>query len=316
MSGIPSIHFNHQKTNQSEIEFIPLSRLFNFSRLFQTQEKNRNPEENEGLLERKHDSQKPHRISFFLIVFIEEGNGTHMVDFKDYRFSKGSVIFIQREQVHSFDFSSKPKGTAIVFTQAFLDNVHANMRLPNYTPTHLNSSHSALLDLDDKNFVRGRTLIEQTIEELDSDTPEPLIVMYLFSAFALILHRLRPEVRQDKLTHQQSVKFARYFELLQQHYQRVRDANWYAAQVNTTYKTLNQICKTATGMTAKQLIDSFTVLEMKRQMVVNSTTSQQMAYDFGFDDASNFVKYFKNHTFMTPSDFQKRYKTPSIESGL
>ncbi|PSV49426.1 hypothetical protein C9J47_02345 [Photobacterium indicum] len=27
--------------------------------------------------------------------------------------------------------------------------------------------------------------------------------------------------------------------------------------------------------------------------------SQQMAYDFGFEDASNFVKYFKNHTKQT-----------------
>jgi AraC family transcriptional regulator, transcriptional activator of pobA len=35
--------------------------------------------------------------------------------------------------------------------------------------------------------------------------------------------------------------------------------------------------------------------------------SQQMAYDFGFEDASNFVKYFKNHTKQTPSQFQKQY---------
>jgi AraC-like DNA-binding protein len=51
---------------------------------------------------------------------------------------------------------------------------------------------------------------------------------------------------------------------------------------------------------------------MKRQLVVSNITSQKMALDFGFEDASNFVKYFKNHTQMTPSEFQKKYSKPSL----
>ena len=247
-----------------------------------------------------------------MIIFIEQGSGTHMVDFEDYPFRRGSVLFVQREQVHAFDFSNQPQGTAVLFTQAFLDNVHANMRLPNYTPTHLNKAHSALLALDETHCDRTLNLLSQIRVELSDQNTDPLIVMYLFSALALVLHRLRPEVKQDQLNPQQSIKFARYFELLESHYLRVRDANWYANQINTTYKTLNQICKVATGLTAKQIIDSFTVLEMKRQLVVTSITSQKMASDFGFDDASNFVKYFKNHTSMTPSEFQKKYAKPSL----
>ncbi|PMG97768.1 AraC family transcriptional regulator [Vibrio lentus] len=290
---IPNIGFNHEKTAQAELELIPLSRLYSDHTI-------------------SHDPQQPHRVSFFMIIFIEQGSGTHMVDFEDYPFRRGSVLFVQREQVHAFDFSNQPQGTAVLFTQAFLDNVHANMRLPNYTPTHLNKAHSALLALDETHCDRTLNLLSQIRVELSDQNTDPLIVMYLFSALALVLHRLRPEVKQDQLNPQQSIKFARYFELLESHYLRVRDANWYANQINTTYKTLNQICKVATGLTAKQIIDSFTVLEMKRQLVVTSITSQKMASDFGFDDASNFVKYFKNHTSMTPSEFQKKYAKPSL----
>ncbi|WP_425440587.1 hypothetical protein [Photobacterium indicum] len=57
-----------------------------------------------------------------------------MVDFAHHAFSAGSIIFLQREQVHAFDFSSKPVGKVLLFTQAFLDQLHANMRLSNYTP--------------------------------------------------------------------------------------------------------------------------------------------------------------------------------------
>nr|PMH44182.1 hypothetical protein BCU66_04350 [Vibrio sp. 10N.286.49.B1]PMH82389.1 hypothetical protein BCU58_18500 [Vibrio sp. 10N.286.48.B7] len=62
----------------------------------------------------------------------------------------------------------------------------------------------------------------------------------------------------------------------------------------------------------KQALDSYTTIEMKRRLVISSTTTQQMAYDFGFEDASNFVKYFKNLMGSTPTQFQKRFN----KSGL
>jgi methylphosphotriester-DNA--protein-cysteine methyltransferase len=136
--------------------------------------------------------------------------------------------------------------------------------------------------------------------------------MYLFSALALTLHRLRPELEQHKLSQEQNTRFARFFELMQDNFQKVRDANWYANQLNTTYKTLNQVCKLATGLTTKQMIDAFTVIEIKRRLIINNTTSQQLAYNFGFDDASNFVKYFKNLTDLTPSQFYQKYNKPII----
>ncbi|MEL0611361.1 helix-turn-helix domain-containing protein, partial [Vibrio echinoideorum] len=73
-----------------------------------------------------------------------------------------------------------------------------------------------------------------------------------------------------------------------------------------------QVFKVANGLTSKQIIDSFTVLEMKSNLVINNITSQNMASDFGFEDASNFVMYFNIHTQMTPSDYQKKYSKPSL----
>jgi len=290
---IPKIGFNHEKTNQAEFEIVDLESLY--QRDFGN-----------------HHPQHPHRINFFNLLYIEQGEGSHMVDFEEYPFSAGSFIFVQREQVHAFDFNSKAKGKTLLFTQAFLDQVHANMRLPNYTPTHLNCHHSPLIKLDKENNQRCQTLINEIIKETREPQADALIVMYLFSALSLILHRLRPELRHDKLSHVQSTKFAHFLDFLFMNFKKIRDANWYAGQINTTYKTLNQICKLATDLTAKQLIDSYTIIEIKRHLVVNPVTSQQIAYDFGFEDASNFVKYFKKQTNLTPSQFQKKYYQPML----
>ncbi|MGF1806230.1 helix-turn-helix transcriptional regulator [Aliivibrio sifiae] len=291
--NIPNVGFNHDKSNNAELEIIELSSLYERTSL-------------------SHDPEAPHRVSFFMFLYIEEGEGTHMVDFQEYPFRAGSMIFVQREQVHAFDLSSKPKGKVLLFTQAFLDNVHTNMRLPNYTPTHLNQQHTPLLCLDAVNNKRSQTLINEITTEIKLDNSDPLLIMYLFSALALLLHRLRPEMRHDKLSTEQSLKLARFFTLMQKHFGHIRDANWYANQINTTYKTLNQVCKVATGLTAKQMIDAFILIEMKRRLIVTNAPSQQIAYDFGFEDASNFVKYFKKQTSLTPNQFQKKYTTPKL----
>ncbi|WP_350431008.1 helix-turn-helix transcriptional regulator [Shewanella sp. H8] len=283
---IPNIAFNHDKTNQAEFEIIELSDLYMRPVM-------------------EHDPQAPHRVSFFMLIYFEQGEGKHTVDFNQFNFEPGSLIFVQREQVHSFDFSSQPQGKLLLFTQAFLDKVHANMRLPNYTPTHLNQQHNPLLKLDSINHTRTHSLIEQLQLELQTPTSEPLIVMYLFSALALLLHRLRPVSSHNNLSAEHSIKLARFFSLMQQYAQQIRDANWYASKMHTTYKTLNQICKLATGLTAKQMIDAYTIIEIKRRLVVSNITTQQLANDFSFDDTSNFVKYFKKQTELTPSQFVK-----------
>ena len=290
---IPQVTFDYNKTLNAEFE------IFELSDLYQRKYHHSHP-------------TKPHKVKFFSLIYITSGHGKHMVDFVEYPFQAGSVIFIQREQVHAYDFEHKPQGKVILFTQGFLDEVHANMRLPNYTPTHLNSQYSPVVKLDENNHMRCQRLVNELTDEYSHEQADPLIVMYLFSTLSLMLHRVRPKLRIDHLSHSQSAKFARFIELLFEQYHQIRDAHWYADQINTTYKTLNQICKLATELTTKQLIDAYTVLEVKRLLLVSDTTTQQLAFNHGFEDASNFVKYFKKHTQMTPSQFQKKYLSPDL----
>ncbi|WP_394132262.1 AraC family transcriptional regulator [Shewanella maritima] len=288
--NIPSIGFNHQQSDDEELEIIDLASI--------NQRSQRNHID--------HNPQKPHKVTFFMLIYIEQGHGVHMIDFNRYPFKPGSILIVQRDQVHAFDFSSNPQGKVLIFTQAFLDQVHANMRLPKYTPTHLNQQHSPQFELDNATFQRANILIKQIQLEITHSQPDSLVIMYLFSALALILHRVRPEAKHDKISQAHSIKLAQFYQLMQQNFRHTRDASWYSNQLNITYKTLNHICKLATGLTAKQMIDAFTVIEIKRHMVISQKPSQQIAYDFGFDDASNFVKYFKNQTNTTPSQFLKQ----------
>ena len=89
--NIPHISFNHNKSEQAELEVLPLSRLY--------------------LTDiNSHNPQLPHRVSFFILICIDQGEGKHMVDFKTVNFSPGSLIFVQPEQVHAFTLVLSHKG--------------------------------------------------------------------------------------------------------------------------------------------------------------------------------------------------------------
>lgn len=289
---IPNISFSHQHSKQSELQIFELSELYQRKTL-------------------DHDPEQPHRIKFFGIIHIEDGFGTHMVDFQECQFKVGTVIFFQREQVQSFDFSNKPQGKVIVFTEGFLEQIHANMRLPTYAQTHLNIDHSPLIQLDKTEHQHIQELVAKLTEETARVDSNSLIILYLFAALSLSLQRLRPQSVTEAISKEQSERFSRFFILMQMHFDKIRDANWYALQMNITYKTLNQACKLTTGLTVKHLIDAFTILEIKRRLVVYETTTQQLANELGFEDSSNFVKYFKKSVGMTPTQFIQKYRTPT-----
>lgn len=288
--NIPLVGFNHVKTSNCEIEVIDLEALYQFKERL------------------THNPTLPHRVNFNHIIHIEEGEGTHLIDFVNYPYESGAFIFIQKNQVHAFDFSHKPKGKVLIFTQEFINQALTNMRLPEFVPTHLEYTYKPVFIPDPETISSSEILLTEISKELHYQESNPLITMFLFSSLSLILRRVMPENHHDKLNKNQLSKFNDFVARLETNFHRTRDATYYADQLHTTYKTLNQICKLACNQTAKQLIDAYTILEAKRRLVLDGLPTQQLAYELGFEDASNFVKYFKKHTLITPSRFQKQFQ--------
>ncbi len=288
--NIPEVGFNRAQSANCEIEIIDLEQLY--------QRKER----------LTHNPTLPHRVDFHQIIHIEAGEGTHLIDFVHYSYHSGAFIFIQKNQVHAFDFSNQPKGKVLLFTQEFINQAHTNMRLPEFSPTYLEYSYQPVFIPDPETMNSSEKLLAEISKELIHQEANDLIVMFLFSSLSLMLHRVKPDDQRDKLNKDQRNKFNCFVEVLSANFHRTRDASYYAELLHTTYKTLNLICKLATDQTAKQLIDAYTILEAKRRLVLDGMPTQQLAYDLGFEDASNFVKYFKKHALITPSRFQKKFK--------
>ncbi|MCK8046542.1 AraC family transcriptional regulator [Shewanella sp. 1CM18E] len=249
------------------------------------------------------DPGKPHRITYYCFIYITEGEGRHFIDFKYHSFKKGSFIFINKNQVHAFDISSQAKGKMINVTDEFFDMILTNVRLPFFAPTYFLNSYTPVFDLSPALAATCSSLLYEIEKTQLRKSCEPLFPQLIFSSLLVALGEERKN-NMEHLSEAQVARFNHFLILITQEYRQTRHAQDYANMLGVTYKSLNQLCKIACDKTAKQLIDSYIILEIKRRLVIDSLQVQEVAYQLGFDDVTYFMRFFKRHTKLTPSKFK------------
>ncbi len=284
---IPSIEFSASNPAAALIEIIDLHELY--------RRKDRID----------HNPEKPHRVGFSMLIYIQQGSGSHFIDFARWPFEKGSFIFVNKDQINAFDLSERPQGNAILFTDEFIQRIQSNMKMPVFSPSYLKHDYSPVLQTSvSLQESCERLLLEIKTESLGKHL-DSLVTMFLFSALFLMLERERSSFYEQRLSNKEHKTYSNFINLLEKQFTQTRNASDYATQLHVTYKALNQLCKRATELTAKQLIDAYIILEAKRRLVVEQKNVQELAYELGFDEVTNFTKYFKKHTRLLPSHFQR-----------
>jgi hypothetical protein len=72
------------------------------------------------------DIKFPHRHSFYQVLFITEGKGTHVIDFENHEVKKGMIYFLAPSQVHEWLFNEDVNGILINFNENFFSSFLAN----------------------------------------------------------------------------------------------------------------------------------------------------------------------------------------------
>lgn len=289
----PTTHklsFNPSNTKNTGIEIIELNDLYEKNNVCDT------------------SPDKPHRISFNCLIYIEQGHGSHFIDFKNYSITAGSFVFINKHQTHAFDFINKPQGKLILFTDDFINEIKDNIRTPLFGPTHLLQNAQPTLTLSGDSKESCDNLLKEIEKALTMENSNQRLTQLLFASVLLIAYKNKPSLYQDHIDTTTISRFLSFMSLVEKHHTLVKDANNYAHMLHISHKTLNQICKSVCQKTSKQLIDAHIVLEAKRRLVVENKKVQDAAYSLGFNEATNFVKFFKRHTGMTPSQFKTSKK--------
>ena len=256
-----------------------------------------------------HDPFRPHRIHFFAILFILEGEGQHFVDFKNHDYRKGSIIFIAKEQVQAFRLNDNREAYFLLFTENFIErgNLSANLMqelsLYNY---HL---YPPVLHLPEEEMPVFEKLVLRIKDEYDApdDVLTEEIIKSSLKIFLCLAERIRKRNPSSLRLSTYQSEFLQFQKLLNQHLFTSRQVQFYAQQMGMSAKKLNRITQELTNRPVKTYLNDTLVLEAKRLLMNTSLSIKEISYKIGFDDPTNFVKYFKKHTQLTPLDFRKTY---------
>lgn len=249
-----------------------------------------------------HDPFQPHRLNFYAILIITEGSVEHIVDFNSYKLIKGDCLIIAKGQVHTFDKNSKYIGFIFIFTEEFIQKY-----ISQSTIAHINLLYNYFLGQNSfKSSIYNDRFIGILTEKLDKPS---LYSQHNFIGAALSIYlleladlRIQADTAPSKLKYFEV--FSEFQRLLTTKHENTHDAKIFAEMMAISYKHLNEICKQVVNKTAKQIIDDFVILEAKRLLVASSLSSKEISYILGFDEPTNFNKYFKKHTDLSPTDFR------------
>jgi len=252
---------------------------------------------------------KPHRAQFYHILWIDKGKGTHFVDFNPIEYTDNSIIFIPCNSVNKFDSEGIYTGKAILFTDSFFcknsnDHKYLNSSIlfsDLYPPAVIKHclgecELSTLMNAMETEFIR------------EADNAQYQILHNMLHIFLLQAER---EMRKQgflELKTGTNLDYLLVFkELLTKNFRTEKTVSKYASDINITEKQLHKATTTLLDKTPKQLIDEQIILEAKRLLVHSNQSIKEIAYELGYDEPTNFIKYFRKHNGCTPSEFRESY---------
>lgn len=248
-----------------------------------------------------------HRTDFYQILWFRKGNLTHLVDFEPVKIETDTILFMNKNIVQKFDNKGDYDGFVLLFTKNFFCRTQEDIKflknsilfndflsIPKIDISHSSEKFSQIFDLLHSEFIS------------DNQNDNSLILQGLLRTLMLYSERERrnqgfQEVKRD-IHFDYVVAFK---DNLEENFKREKIVKNYARQLHITPKKLNQSTKKVLGKSPKQIIDERIILEAKRLIAHTNESIKEIGFTLGFDEPTNFIKFFKNQQDITPFEFRE-----------
>jgi AraC family transcriptional regulator, transcriptional activator of pobA len=286
MLNIKQIEFQNSNVPKSHFDLIRLEELFS-RRL-------------------DHDITLMHKVNFYLIFFITDNSGEHRIDFTDYKYKKGDVLTVRKDQLHKFT-RTKAKGFMLIFTEEFISSFLEELEALKTLQLFNELLGNPKVSLNEQAFKDISALVNHISFEYFkiSDQYSPGIIRSALHILITKLYRIKSDSPLAISNRKYLAQFITFQNLVEQKCFETKTVKDYASELACSTKTLNNVSHSIVNKSAKAFIDDIVIKQIKR-LLLNSTLSiKEIAYEAGFDETTNFYKYFKKFTSTTPELFRQ-----------
>lgn len=256
---------------------------------------------------------RPHRAEFYQLLWVERGRLVLELDTLRTEVSAGQACFVGIGQVCRYDVeasfprsASAPEcpaaGRCIMFSPEYLGEISADALLLRLLAPPLSRPKVHMLrDAAQFSVVFGNLQTELR------RPAHPLQRVVVQSYLRVLLSALADE-EEAKTAADERANLARDFIAAVEH----RFCEWstvadYLRLLAVGEKVLSAAVRHTTGYTPKAYIDRRRTLEAKRMLIYTQRSAKEIAYALGFDEPTNFQKFFRKHVGETPQTFRARY---------
>ncbi|MVT09539.1 AraC family transcriptional regulator [Chitinophaga tropicalis] len=252
---------------------------------------------------------KPHRTSFYHIIWFEKGTTKHLVDFKPVPIKENNLLFLNKDVVQVYEDKPKAEGIAIVFTDSFFSKSEADIKFLHESILFNDLFSVSIIELKKQAGIFSN-LVKLMKEELSNrkDAMQGDILKNLLHNFLLYAERERREQNFQEVKKGADLDYVLLFkDLIEANYKKNKQVSFFASSLSVTEKRLNLAINKILGKTAKQMIDERIMLEAKRLLAHSHESIKEIAYSLGFDEPTNFIKFFRRNNQHTPVEFREKF---------
>lgn len=295
INGVPTFVWNPQSNYAPGIEIISIPHLVRRST---SQTLNRSA-----------------RFEFFMLLAVNDGETRYSVDFQHGETRYGTWVLIRPGQLQDSDRLENLEGWVICFRPDFLPPGENRQQSFFHPLSSQLADFPNLIQLDEEQHVHCCGIVENLLTDLKAEMDEAERNGLLLFQLCTLLMRLRifhrsREQASAPMQAQDAVRMAKLRKLVEQHFCTQHGCNWYADKLGCSAKTLGRTTLLMAGKTAKAFITERIMLEAKRQLVHSQRPVQHIASELGFDEYSNFAKFFRKEAGCTPRAFREQWGGP------
>ncbi|MFN3378884.1 MAG: helix-turn-helix domain-containing protein [Runella zeae] len=251
-----------------------------------------------------------HKHTYYEIIFILKGFGSHNINGNTYPYEQGDVFLLGPEDFHSFDIASITEFCFIRFNESY-SKTHTS------TDKYWQQIFQSLLFTSTQS--RGTIVhnkleqqkLHQLLEILESEYDNPLATHFeilrdsLMRSILLILARnLSQQTPAKSEVSNAAEAILRY---IKQHIYEPEKLSMerIAEEFHLAPTYVSIFFKKQTEESLKQFIVKHRIKLIEARLLYSSMTLTEIAHEFGFTDESHFCKQFRKYTGSNPTAFRK-----------
>ncbi len=230
-------------------------------------------------------------VRFHVFIHCTRGSGRHMVDFCDIEMNPGSAIWIRPGQVQRWSNSDDDfDADVVVFDSSVIPE------LPLFD--HFIGTTSITQLGADTNRLQQQ--IEWMTADLESNQDHAVAA----AVVGVVLRLFARQAKTDDSSNAPGQQLAKAFVDSIDLNIGERSVAWHAQRIGASTRSVARATAASLNQRPKEVIDARVILEARRRLAWSDSDIAIVARELRFSEASNFTKFFRSRTGVSPSHFR------------